>query len=334
MAAPAAAPAIIASVSGVSSTRFSPYFAKSPSVAPKTPPFLPTSSPRTMTFGSRSSSSSSAVRIASRMFSSATSAALLGVDEALRGADVGVRPRLGALACLVDLVLHLGAKLLVTLVGQQADGPQLRGEADERILALQRLDLGRVAIAALVVVRRVAGEPHHHGLDQGRTLAPSSPLVGFPRGRVAAQRIGAVHGHAREAVSLRSYRHALATDLLVERDADRVAVVLADEDDRQLVDAGEVHGLVDLALVAGALAVCGHGHHVVAAHPGAHGDADRVKHLRPDRRRERDEVVRGAAVMAGHLATAGADVVALGEVGGDDVLDAHAERQGRCDRAV
>ena len=70
-AAPMAAPAIIPSVSGVSSTRRSPYFTHRPSVAPKTPPFLPTSSPMTMTRSSRSISSSMAERMASRMFSSA-----------------------------------------------------------------------------------------------------------------------------------------------------------------------------------------------------------------------------------------------------------------------
>ena len=56
---------------------------------------------------------------------------------------------------------------------------------------------------------------------------------------------------------------------------------------------------------------------------------DRVEHLRPDRRAERHDVVRRAAVVARHLAAAGADVVGLGEVGGDDVLGAHAERHGR-----
>jgi hypothetical protein len=100
------------------------------------------------------------------------------------------------------------------------------------------------------------------------------------------------------------------------------------------VHAGEVHGLVDLALVAGALAVGRHGDHVVAAHPGAHGNAHRVQHLRADRRRQAYQVVWRAAVVAGHLPAARGDVVALGQVGGDDVLGGHAEGDGGGDRAV
>ena len=64
-AAPIDAPTIIDSVSGVSITRSSPNSAHRPSVARKTPPFLPTSSPSTMTVSSRRISSASVSRIAS-----------------------------------------------------------------------------------------------------------------------------------------------------------------------------------------------------------------------------------------------------------------------------
>src|SRR5689334_23302529 len=100
------------SESGVSSTRLSPYLAHSPSVAPKTPPFLPTSSPRIITRSSRSISSSIAPRMASRMFSSAISVALR-VDEALGGGGIGVGSRLGAPRGLVDLLLGLALQALV-----------------------------------------------------------------------------------------------------------------------------------------------------------------------------------------------------------------------------
>src|SRR5262245_60785720 len=46
---PAAVPRMPHSESGVSMTRISPYFSWRPAVAPKTPPFLPMSSPRTTT---------------------------------------------------------------------------------------------------------------------------------------------------------------------------------------------------------------------------------------------------------------------------------------------
>src|SRR5438132_1608555 len=64
-AAPIATPTIADSARGVSSTRASPKRAYRPSVAPDTPPFLPTSSPRTRTRSSRSISSEMAARTAS-----------------------------------------------------------------------------------------------------------------------------------------------------------------------------------------------------------------------------------------------------------------------------
>src|SRR5882757_685058 len=54
MASPTAVPMIPDSASGVSKTRSSPKSFCSPSVIRKTPPSLPTSSPITRTFGSRS----------------------------------------------------------------------------------------------------------------------------------------------------------------------------------------------------------------------------------------------------------------------------------------
>src|SRR5918997_2509215 len=168
-AAPIAAPAIIPSVSGVSRTRLSPYFAQRPSVAPKTPPFLPTSSPRTMTRSSRSISSSSPWRIASRMFSSAISVAAL-VAERLqrdRGSTAGDRLRVDALVCVVgrrfgtrlralagvvDLALHVGADLRIELLGEHPRRAKLRREHRNWVSLLERVDPGRIAVAPLVVV--------------------------------------------------------------------------------------------------------------------------------------------------------------------------------------
>src|SRR5437762_6320601 len=63
--APSETPTIIDSVRGVSITRSSPNSAHRPSVARKTPPFLPTSSPRMITDSSRRISSPSVSRMAS-----------------------------------------------------------------------------------------------------------------------------------------------------------------------------------------------------------------------------------------------------------------------------
>src|SRR4029079_722890 len=208
MAAPAAAPAIMPSVRGVSRTRFSPYLANSPSVAPKTPPFLPTSSPMTMTRSSRSISSSMAVRMASSMFSSAMSVGASGggvvrVHVPLRRRGIRIRACLGAAARLVDLLFRGSAVLRGLRVVEQPPLPQLGGEAGERILLLERFHLRRVAIAPLVVVRRVAGEPHHTRVDHGRAPSPAGAVVGLLGCRVAGQRVGAVDQHAGEAIAIR-----------------------------------------------------------------------------------------------------------------------------------
>src|SRR5688500_1398446 len=176
-----AAPAIMPSVSGVSSTRLSPYLAHRPSVAPKTPPLRPTSSPITMTRSSRSISSSIAERIASRMFSSAMSLALAGDRvQRRRGATArdrlrvnplvgivggGLRTGLCALRGVVDLRLDLGTNGLVRLIGQDAGGAELVAEHRNRVSLFERLHLGRIPVAALVVVRRVARQAHDLGLD-------------------------------------------------------------------------------------------------------------------------------------------------------------------------
>src|SRR3954465_13527183 len=97
--APMLTPTIADSEIGVSTTRSSPNSSYSPCVTPKAPPYGPTSSPRTKTFGSRRISSNSASRIASR-------------DESSLGIQVGhriFRRRVGrVLRVLHRLVDHRG----------------------------------------------------------------------------------------------------------------------------------------------------------------------------------------------------------------------------------
>src|SRR5665213_155352 len=66
-ARPSDAPMMLASASGVSTTRAPPKRSTSPLVVRKTPPSLPTSSPSTMTRGSRSISSARPLLIAATM---------------------------------------------------------------------------------------------------------------------------------------------------------------------------------------------------------------------------------------------------------------------------
>ena len=66
------------------------------------------------------------------------------------------------------------------------------------------------------------------------------------------------------------------------RRAHGIAVVLDDEDDRQLPERGHVEGLVDLALVGRAIAEIGDRHMVVAAILVGEGEARAQRHLRAD----------------------------------------------------
>src|SRR5690242_9229697 len=114
---------MLASASGMSTTRSLPNRSISPVVVLKTPPSLPTSRPRTMTRGSTSISSYSALLIASTILRWVTSV-LQPVEEVgllpahpRRQVAVGVREeilraRRGRRKCELERVIVLGAKLL------------------------------------------------------------------------------------------------------------------------------------------------------------------------------------------------------------------------------
>src|SRR5438552_633793 len=106
MQRPTAVPRIPASASGLSKQRSGPNRSRSPAVARKTPPARPTSSPTTITEGSRSSSTCRQSLTASTMDSSAKRPPQLleiraerggGIDERVgeQQPDVGRRLALG-----------------------------------------------------------------------------------------------------------------------------------------------------------------------------------------------------------------------------------------------
>src|SRR5207245_6484698 len=114
-ASPWATATMLDSASGVSMTRSGPKRACRPSVARKTPPLRPTSSPRTQTRGSRSISSARASRTAWTRVRSA-----IGVHVAGQGGGVGVGGGLGQGGGGVDLLLQGGPDPLVLGLGQPA----------------------------------------------------------------------------------------------------------------------------------------------------------------------------------------------------------------------
>src|SRR6476469_10547698 len=218
--APAAAPTNPASEIGVSITRWSPYFAISPSVTLKAPPYAPMSSPMQKTLLSRSISSKSASRIASRYVISAIErppprCAFVLLD---RGADARSIPErfhrrrirvhavervrrlrrrrlLGQIRGRIDLRDHSGIDRIqlllldLQLLEQHADVP-----VDRIVLPFPALDLA-IGDVRLIVVLRVPLAPIGHQLDQGDALAAARAIDGVARRVVRRKHVVAVCAH-------------------------------------------------------------------------------------------------------------------------------------------
>ena len=92
------------------------------------------------------------------------------------------------------------------------------------------------------------------GLDQRRTLARPRPLGRLERGFGDGGEIVAVDDDARHRIGARAVGDIGDGGRAGHRHRHRILIVLADEDDRQLPDRGEVERLVKGALVVGAVA--------------------------------------------------------------------------------
>src|SRR5256714_10448498 len=160
MQSPTAERRMPASASGVSTQRSGPKRSRRPAVARKTPPARPTSSPRTITFASRASSTWNASLIASIISSSVTedppqlveiAAERLGridvrVPEEQR--RIGERLRLG----LEDALPHRLERVLLDLLGQRV--AQEPGAAQVALVAADALPLPLLLDAGRIDVRR------------------------------------------------------------------------------------------------------------------------------------------------------------------------------------
>src|SRR5262245_43234792 len=227
IASPSEAPTMLASASGVSTTRSGPYLSTSPLVVRKTPPSLPTSRPRTITRGSASISSASALLMASTMLRCATSG--FPVEE------VGLLPRQARGQILIDVredvvrsrrvrrvrQLQRAFILLAQLVGHRR-GLLLVPQPEPGEVALRALD--RVAGARLLVLLRVlvargvvGGVVEAHavgdGLDERRT-APATRALDRLAGRVVdGHHVVAIHLDAYDAVAGGAQRKATCRGL-------------------------------------------------------------------------------------------------------------------------
>src|SRR5690625_1940993 len=273
-AMPTAAPMIAASERGVSITRSGPYFSKRFSVARKTPPRLPTSSPRTTMRSSLPISSSSVRAMVCTMFwvlnlllLRAKSLLLLAQEVGDFGEDVLEHPLERHLARLLGLLLgglllllNAGEELLLLLLVPQALVLEEAPVAGQGIALAPRLHLLLWTVTAVVVGGRVRTVAVDGRLDEGGAKAFAGPLDRLLQHVVAGEHIHAVDQVAGHAVGVGLHGDVLGGGLLVVVDGDGVAVVLHEEHDRGTLHAREVDARVEVALGGRAVTERAHGH--------------------------------------------------------------------------
>ena len=247
-----------------------------------------------------------------------------------RGVGCGERPLDG----LVDLLACLGGPLLGLLPGERAGLEEARAEAVDRVVARPLLDLGARAVAAVVVARGVGDEAVGLGLDQLRAVAAARLLHAPAHLLVDGEDVVAVDGRGGDVVAAGALGDVADGHLLLAGLGDRVAVVLAEEDHGQLVDGGEVHGLVEVALRGGALAEVDDRDLVQPSQFRGVGDAGGVRQVGGDHAGAGDDALLGEGPVVGHLASARVGVVGLREEVEHDLLGAHAEHDHHAGVAV
>src|SRR5262249_1627349 len=147
-------PTIADSEIGVSTTRISPNSSDRPCVTPNAPPYGPTSSPSTNTFGSRRISSASASRIASRYESSFLMFLESFSPVEIRDGVSGIRIRRAhrVVDGVIDRRLHLRLDLVQLRIVEDVPRAQVGGEGRNRIAALPHRQLFVGPVERLVVL--------------------------------------------------------------------------------------------------------------------------------------------------------------------------------------
>src|SRR5581483_7453250 len=289
-AAPAAAPTIAASEIGVSITRASPNRAASPSVTLNAPPYAPMSSPRQKTFGSRSISSNSASRIASRYVVSAIvcsprrrplvrrdrrSHALSEPerrnDTRLRvDANEGVgrlrhRRRVGLVRRLVDLLPYALIDRMELGI-RHAFASQHRDISVDRIVRLlPALDLAWRHIGLVVVLRVPLAAIGDELNERWATPLPCA-IDGTFGDRIGREHIVAISLLPRNPVTDGLVLEITSSGLLRQRCRVRVAIVLDDHHQRALLDRGEIDPFVKGSGRCGTVTHVDQPHAILSAH--------------------------------------------------------------------
>src|SRR5215510_6757801 len=345
-AMPTHSPLINSSESGVSITRSAPNRCCSPTVARKTPPLTPTSSPSTTTLASSSMARASARLTASTNVTSGIGASaelrpLAGIGRREFGVEMVEhrlrRTRRGrqiALDRRLDLLLAFGRELFLLRLAQRVLTYEIGAQARDRLLLPARLNLLGRAITRRVVGGRVVAETIGQGLDQARPGAGAGLYDRIVRRGAHRDDVVAVHLLAGKARGNCLLRQRLGRCLQLQRHGDRPLIVVGDEHHGQLVYAGEVHRLPHVALGGGAVAEEAHRDARLLSELERVGDAGGVRRLGSDGDAIR-KIVGGAGGQAAALIAAPKQqdllhlrpapqqraVVAVG--GKDDVLRTH-----------
>src|SRR5216683_6739996 len=299
-AMPTQSPLIRSSASGVSNTRSGPKRGCSPTVARKTPPLTPTSSPNTTTLGSSSIARASAMLTASISVISVISppfefAALRSIGLRQPGIEM-IEHRLGrsrlrsqvTLDRCVDTTLAFGGKLFLFRFAPHVSASEKGPQPRDRLLLPARLDFRGRTVARCVVCGRMIAEPVGDRLDEAGAAAISSRFE-----RLVGCR---VHGHDVVAIDLltdetrcdRLLRQRFGCGLKPQRYGNSPLIIDGDEHDRQLVHAREIHRFIDVALRGGAVTEQTYGNAGLLAQLEGVGDARSVRGLRSDGNAERE----------------------------------------------
>src|ERR1700731_341735 len=324
-ASPTHMPAMTPSASGVSSTRSAPKRSRSPSVARKTPPSAPTSSPTTRTEGSSAIARASARLTAWTRLISGIAASLPRLVER-RLALFGEIPR----HCLVgetenrleplrrgreirlrgslDRQRDFGQQPLLIRLAPHAGGDEIVAQPGDRLFRPAGADLGAAAIAAGGVPGRVVAEPVGQCLYQ--VWATAGPRLGEGAGHRLANRnnVVAVDLLALDAGGDGFLRQCFSRGLVGHRHRDCPTVVIDHKDNRKLPDSGCVQCLSDVALRCGAVAEYAHGHPLLLPQLEGERDADGVGRMGPHRHADGEILASlgkiAASLGAGHRRTA------------------------------
>src|SRR5438094_2659968 len=280
----------------MSSTRCSPNRCWRPSVALKTPPFRPTSSPRMQTRSSRSISSYSASRTACTRLRSGIGI-YLPAERPWVGVSRSLRRLGGSLALAVDLLAKAG----IGLGRQPAPLHQRIPHPGDRITRGFRSELCRIAVGPLVIIGGMRLQAQHFCLDQGGALAGAGTLGRLSHCQMDGEEIIAVDAHARNTVAGGSLGNTGPGNLQRRGHGDCPAIVLTEEDHRAAMDRREVEPFVEVTLAGGALTKTDVTQGSLSSPLQRQADAGRFGNLRPDRAGANDHTAAAAAEIARRL---------------------------------